>query len=126
MLEEFSLTHFDKNYDWGNLEHRKIWRKDYWNNQIEVEGEKYGYGAIDGREGLEDYIQYGEEVLKDGDLICLYKDGFIKVMKDLEFLKSIMYSDFSMETLDKVSKYTKDRMISKEKTCYFIQYRDKI
>lgn len=60
MLEEFSLTHFDKNYDWGNPEHRKIWRKDYRNNQIEVEGEKYGYGAIDGREGFEAYIQYGE------------------------------------------------------------------
>lgn len=45
-------------------------------------------------------------------------------MKDLEFIKSIKDSDFSMETLDMVSKYTKERQISKEKTCYFIKYRD--
>lgn len=117
-----SAKHYDANYDWSKTEDRKIWRKDYRNNEQEIDGEKLGYGAIDGREGFENFVQYGEELLKPNDLVCLYTDGFIKIMKDLEFIKKIKETDFSMDTLDFISNYTKEKGIKKEKTCYFIKF----
>jgi len=119
-----SAKHFDANYDWSNPEHRKVWRKNYRNNELEFNGEKYGYGAIDGRSGFDPYIQYGEEKLKNGDLVCLYTDGFIKIIGDIGLIKGIKNSNFSMETLDMISKYTKNKCLTKEKTCYFIKYSE--
>lgn len=119
-----SAKHYDANYDWSKTGDRKVWRKKYRNNKLDIEGRKLGYGAVDGRKGFEKYVQYGEEILKSNDLICLYTDGFIKIMKDTEFVKRIKNSDFSMETLDYISNYTKEKILPKEKTCYFIKCKE--
>ena len=119
---ELSAKYYDAHYDWNKPNDRKVWRKDYRNHELNFYGQTLGYGAIDGRAGFEKYIQYGEEKLVNGDLICLYTDGFIKIMKDTEFIRKLKDTEFSMETLQFISKYTKDKNIAKEKTCYFIKY----
>lgn len=119
-----SVKHFDANYNWSKPEDRKVWRKEYRNNEIVVQGGKLGYGAIDGREGFEQYVQYGEEILRQNDLICVYTDGFIKIMRDSEFIKSVKNDIFTMDTIEFISKYTRDKDIKKEKTCYFIKYKE--
>ena len=119
-----SAKYYDDNYDWSKPEDRKVWRKEYRNNELEKDGEKLGYGAIDGRRGYEKYVQYGDEVLKPNDLICLYTDGFIKIMRDLDLVRKIKESTFSMDTLNFISDYIKNKDITKEKTCYFIKYKE--
>jgi len=52
------------------------------NHKIVVDGKEYGYGIIDGREGFEQYLQLGEADLNKGDLVCVYTDGFIKMLQN--------------------------------------------
>ncbi|OGC51689.1 hypothetical protein A2982_03390 [candidate division WWE3 bacterium RIFCSPLOWO2_01_FULL_39_13] len=119
-----SAEYYKAHYDWTKPEERKAWRKDYRNNSFEIDGQTLGYGAIDGREGFDKFVQCGEESLKSNDLICLYTDGFIPAMKDTRFVKEIKNSEFSIESSDFISKYTKRNKMHKEKTCYFIKCID--
>jgi serine/threonine protein phosphatase PrpC len=116
-----SAKYFDANFDWSKSEDRKVWRKDIRNHLQLINGQEIGYGALDGRKGFEQFVQYGEEILKPNDLICLYTDGFIKILRDLDFVKKLKESDFSLNTFEYISNYTKTNGISKEKTCYFIK-----
>lgn len=117
-----SAKHFDVNFNWKTADGRKVWRKEYRNHSFEKDGQKLGYGVIDGRSGFEQFIQYGEEVLKDGDLICLNTDGFIKPLQDKEFIENVKNKPFSDQTFKYISAYTKEKDIYKEKTCYFVKY----
>jgi len=121
---ENSAKYYNAHYDWSRPDDRKVWRKEFRNNTQMIDNKPLGYGAIDGRLGFERFVQYGEEEISNGDLICLYTDGFIKIMKDINFIKSIKENEFTMDTLTQISNYTKDKNITKEKTCYFIKYLD--
>jgi hypothetical protein len=109
-------------YDWQKAEDKKVFRKDMRNNVFIVDRKEYGYGAIDGREGYEKYMQLGEVELKENDLICVYSDGFIKSLADKEFVKSIYCSDLSEDTEKYIKGYLRANKFDKEKTCYFIRY----
>jgi hypothetical protein len=119
---DISANHYNANYDWDKVSDRAVWRKKYRNNTLNIDGQTLGYGAVDGRSGFEKYIQYGEEKLKPNDLICLYTDGFIKIMRDTKFIKKLKGSKFSIDSLNFISKYTQNNQLPKEKTCYFIKY----
>ncbi|PJA87209.1 MAG: hypothetical protein CO141_00615 [Candidatus Moranbacteria bacterium CG_4_9_14_3_um_filter_42_9] len=79
---EISAKYLDGNFDWGKIETRRHWREDIRNHKIVVDGKEYGYGIIDGREGFEQYLQLGEADLNKGDLVCVYTDGFIKMLQN--------------------------------------------
>jgi len=119
---EQSAKYVDGNFDWGKIETRKYWRKDIRNHKIVVDGKEYGYGVIDGRKGFEQFLQLGEVQLKKGDLICVYTDGFIKLLQNLDFIKKLKNNDFTAETFELISNTAKEMGVQEEKTCYFIKY----
>jgi hypothetical protein len=84
-------------------------------------GQVYGYGALDGREGFLDYLQLGEARLKIGDLVCLYTDGFIKLIQDRVFVQWLREERFSPETHEFITSRALELQAHKEKTGYFIQ-----
>ena len=92
------------------------------NNKQKINGEEIGYGAVDGNEGFFQFVQFGEEKLNHGDLICLYTDGFIRLLKDKNFVKHMYESKLELNVFKYISDYTKENKIYQEKTCYFIRY----
>lgn len=120
---EQSAKVLDDNHDWSKPETRKLWRKEIRNNTYMHEGKEYGYGVIDGREGFEKYLQLGEVELKPGDLVCVYTDGFIKLLQDIKFVKGLREQDFSAKTYEYIKEYAIKSGCEKEKTAYFIKYK---
>lgn len=125
MLKSFieqSSKFLDANYDWLKPETRKLWRKDIRNNVYVKDGKEYGYGVIDGRDGFLPYLQLGEVKLKKGYLVCLYTDGFTKMLQDTDFVRGLREQPFSMETYEYIKGYTEKLDTFKEKTGYFIKH----
>ena len=118
-----TFRYFETHYDKSKTKDLKFFKKNLRNHKVVINGQTYGYGAIDGRKGFEQFIQLGEVTLKDNDLICIYSDGFIKPINDLDFVKTIYNSKLTNETLKYLTEYLRKNNISKEKTCYFIRYR---
>lgn len=118
---EQSAKFLDSNYDWSNPETRKLWRKEIRNNTYVHEGKEYGYGVIDGREGFVKYMQLGEVELKTNDLVCVYTDGFIKMLQNIEFVKGLREQSFSSETYEYIKNWSEKLDNYKEKTAYFIK-----
>ncbi len=116
-----SANYLDAHFDWANIETRKLWRKEFRNSKYIANGQMYGYGALDGREGFLDYLQLGEVKLNKGDLVCVYTDGFIKLVQDREFIQGLREGTFSPETHEFINKRALDIQAHKEKTGYFIQ-----
>ena len=119
---EQSAKILDANYDWSKPETRKLWRKEIRNHVYIHEGKKYGYGAIDGRQGFEKYLQLGEVNLKPNDLICIYTDGFIKLIQDLDFVKGLREQAFTAQTYEYIKEYAEKLNSYKEKTAFFIKH----
>jgi hypothetical protein len=117
-----SANYFNKKYDWSNPEHRKIWRKEIGNNSLRAEGnQEIGYGVIDGRDTFIDFLQIGSASIFQGDLVCVYTDGFDEPLKDKNFLNLLFASDFNMDLYEKISNYLRKEDLPKEKTAYFIK-----
>ncbi|MEN9388983.1 MAG: hypothetical protein RLY61_67 [Candidatus Parcubacteria bacterium] len=117
-----SSAHFlDHIYDWSDLQTRKLWRKELRNNQYVVNGTSYGYGALDGREGFLPYLQLGEVELRSGDLVCVYTDGFIKLIQQKDFIQVLREKLFTESTYDFIQQSAQTLHLHKEKTGYFIQ-----
>jgi serine/threonine protein phosphatase PrpC len=117
-----SAKYLDSNFDWSKSETRKLWRKEIRNNIYTHEGKEYGYGAIDGREGFVKYLQLGEVELKPHDLICVYTDGFIKMIQNIEFVKGLREQTLSANTYEYINKWADKLDAHKEKTAYFIKH----
>ncbi len=118
---EQSAKILDSNYDWSKPETRKLWRKEIRNNVYLHDGKEYGYGIIDGREGFIKYLQLGEVDLKQNDLVCVYTDGFIQLLQNMEFVRGIREQEFSGHTFDYIKEYSEKLDTYKEKTAYFIK-----
>jgi len=103
-------------------ETRKLWRKEIRNNTYIHDGNEYGYGVIDGREGFMKYLQLGKVALKPNDLMCVYTDGFIKLLQDLDFVKGLREQSFSAQTYEYIKGYAEKHDAYKEKTAYFIKH----
>lgn len=119
---EQSARYLDTNFDWSQPETRKLWRKEIRNNVYSHGGKEYGYGAIDGREGFVRYLQLGEVELKKDDLVCVYTDGFIKVLQNVEFVKGLREQPFSMDTYEYIKGFSDKLDAYKEKTSYFVKH----
>lgn len=119
---ERSAKILDDNHDWSKPETRKLWRKEIRNNTYTYEGKEYGYGVIDGREGFEKYLQLGEVELKPNDLVCIYTDGFIKLIRDINFVKGLREQQFSAKTYEYIKEFAIKKDPYKEKTGYFIKH----
>jgi ribosomal protein S18 len=119
---EESAKMLNADHNWSNSETRKLWRKEIRNHVYIYKGKKYGYGAIDGRKGFEKYLQLGEVELKSNDLICIYTDGFIPLLQDINFVKGLREQPFSAQTYKYIKKYVEELNSYKEKTAYFIKY----
>ena len=118
---ELSAKYLNENFDWGDIETRRHWREDIRNHKVVIENKEYGYGVIDGREGFEQYLQVGEVELEKGDLVCVYTDGFIKMLQNDEFVKTLKEEPFSAETYRFIEETAVKLQQYKEKTCYFIK-----
>ena len=118
---EISAKYLDSKFDWEQIETRRHWREDIRNHSVTVDGKEYGYGVIDGREGYEQFLQLGEVDLKKGDLVCIYTDGFIKLMQDMDFVKTLKEQPFTADTYKFISDTTSKKGYYKEKTGYFIK-----
>ena len=118
---ENTSKYFDAHYDWSLPEHRKYFRKELRNNTVEVDKKLYGFGSLDGRSGYERFAQYGEESLKDGDLVCIYSAGFIKPLLDTKLAGKLRNEEFSKNVVDA---YCKEKGFHREKTAYFIKYNE--
>ena len=118
---EIAAKYLDSKFDWGKIETRRHWREDIRNHKVFIEGKEYGYGVIDGREGYDQFLQVGEVKLKKGDLVCVYTDGFIKLMQNQEFIRTIKEQPFAADTYKYISDTTSKLDQYKEKTCYFIK-----
>ena len=118
---EMSAKYIDGNFDWGKIETRRHWREDIRNHKVVVEGKEYGYGVIDGREGFDQYLQTGEVALNRDDLVCVYTDGFIKMLQNKEFVKDLKEKPFTAETYKFISDTATKLGQFKEKTGYFIK-----
>jgi len=116
-----SAKYLDTHFDWANIETRKLWRKEFRNSKYIANGQVYGYGALDGREGFLDYLQLGEVRLSKGDLVCVYTDGFIKLVQDRKFIQELRENPFSSETHKFITRKALELQAQKEKTGYFIQ-----
>ena len=112
---------FDANYDWSKTEDRRFFRRDLRNTTYTFGGETYGYGALDGADGYEKYLQLGEVELKAHDLVCVYTDGFIQPLKDLDFVKKLKFEISSDEIRNYIESYCVENGFVKEKTCFFIK-----
>lgn len=121
---EKSSKYLFSQYSWDNLLGRKFWRKNIRNHQIKVGNKTYGYGVLDGHGNYEPFLQTGKVELKKGDLICVYSDGFIKPLQDKEFIKKVRQMDGSPQDLEFISHYLRKNDINKEKSCYFIKYKE--
>jgi hypothetical protein len=119
-----SAALLDENFDWSTKETRKLWRKNIRNNVYPYKGRSYGYGALDGRSGYEKYLQIGQVKLKDGDLICVYTDGFMKLLKIPEFVSHIKNCEFDPAMYKYINSISQHHGVNKEKTCYLIKYYD--
>lgn len=119
---EQSAKFLDSNFDWSKPETRTLWRKEIRNNVYIKDGKEYGYGVIDGREGFIRYLQLGEVELKTNDLICVYTDGFIKMLQNIDFVKGLREKLFSGETYEYINDWANKLGVYKEKTAYFIKY----
>uniref|UniRef100_A0A7C4Y357 PPM-type phosphatase domain-containing protein n=1 Tax=candidate division WWE3 bacterium TaxID=2053526 RepID=A0A7C4Y357_UNCKA len=119
---EQSAKFLDSNYNWSNPETRKLWRKEIRNNVYVKDGKEYGYGVIDGRDGFIKYLQLGEVELKPDDLICVYTDGFIKMLQNTDFVKGLREQPFSAETYEYIKSWSEKLDVYKEKTAYFIKH----
>ncbi|KKS21988.1 MAG: hypothetical protein UU80_C0016G0020 [candidate division WWE3 bacterium GW2011_GWA1_41_8] len=119
---EQSAKILDDNYNWSRPETRKLWRKEIRNNTYIHDGNEYGYGVIDGREGFMKYLQLGKVALKPNDLMCVYTDGFIKLLQDLDFVKGLREQSFSAQTYEYIKGYAEKHDAYKEKTAYFIKH----
>lgn|GEM_PF-2489117 len=118
---ENSSQMYDEHFDWTKADDRKIWRKEIRNHTFKYKGKTYGYGAIDGDGNFKKFLQVGTAKLNLGDLVCLYTDGFIPLLKQVDFIKHIKSHDFSSKTYDYIMKYAQKLDVTKEKTCYFIK-----
>jgi hypothetical protein len=118
---EKSAKILDDNYDWSKPETRKLWRKEIRNNIYTHDGKEYGYGVIDGRKGYERYLQLGEVELKPNDLVCIYTDGFIKLLQNIEFIKELREKPFTPKTYEFIKEFAEKIDSYKEKTAYFIK-----
>jgi serine/threonine protein phosphatase PrpC len=119
---EKSAKYLFSQYNWDDLKGRKFWRKNIRNHQIKVGNKSYGYGALDGHGNYEPFLQIGEIELKKGDFICIYSDGFIKPLEDKEFVAKIRRMNGSLNDLEFIAGYLREKRINKEKSCYFIKY----
>jgi len=118
---EISAKYLDGNFDWGKIETRRHWREDIRNHKVIVEGNEYGYGVIDGREGFDQYLQTGEVTLNKGDLVCVYTDGFIRMLQNKEFVRELKEKSFTADTYKFISETATKLEQHKEKTGYFIK-----
>lgn len=118
---DWSAKYLDAHFDWANIETRKLWRKEFRNSKYIANGQMYGYGALDGREGFLDYLQLGEVKLNKGDLVCVYTDGFIKLVQDRKFIQELRERPFSPETHEFITNKALELQANKEMTGYFIQ-----
>lgn len=118
---DHSANYLDKVHKWEDIETRKHWRKDIRNNTFVYEGIEYGYGAIDGRDGFIKYLQVGTEDLKKDDLVCVYSDGFIPLLIDIELIKQLRDQPFTKDTYSFIQQKAITLNKTKEKTAYFIK-----
>lgn len=118
---EISAKYLDSHFKWEETETKRHWREDVRNHKITFEGKEYGYGVIDGREGFEQFLQLGEVNLKEGDLVCVYTDGFIKLIQNKDFIKTLKENPFTLETYKYIYDMANKLGCLKEKTCYFIK-----
>ena len=117
-----SAKFLNANYDWSKPESRKFWRKELRNHTFVKDGVSYGYGVIDGRPGFDKYLQLGEVDLKPNDLICVYSDGFIPLIREKDLIMNLREKPFTGETFDLIKDFSNKLNITKEKTAYFIKY----
>ena len=117
-----SAKFLNANYDWSKPESRKFWRKELRNHTFVKDGVSYGYGVIDGRPGFDKYLQLGEVDLKPNDLICVYSDGFIPLIREIDLITYLREKPFTGETFDLIKDFSNKLNITKEKTAYFIKY----
>jgi serine/threonine protein phosphatase PrpC len=78
-----------KNWDaMAQNERTKIFHRDFRNN---LSGK--GYGSFTGEPGVRKYYEIDSLVLKSGDLIVFYSDGFVECLKFPEFIKILRSKD---------------------------------
>ena len=80
------MDRFKKLYkDWKSLsagERALIIHRDFRNN---LNGE--GYGSFSGEAGVKKYYEFGNQELKEEDLLVFYSDGFVELLKDKSFVE---------------------------------------
>ena len=65
-----------------------IVRHDFRNNP-----DKTGYGSFTGEEHVRYYYAFGAKKLQKGDMVVLYSDGMVNLLKDGEFIKILRLRD---------------------------------
>lgn len=119
---DLSANYLDSHYKWSDKITRKLWRKEIRNNSFQTESGSIGYGALDGRDGFLPFLQLGEVDLFKGDLVCVYTDGFIKMLLNREFVKGLKETDFSDTAVSFITSTAKKLQQDQEKTGYFIHF----
>lgn len=80
-VKRFNAMHPNAN-TWDILQCQFIIRKYFRNNP-----NKRGYGSFTGQAGVEHYYALGKKQLQKGDMVVLYSDGLVELLKEKSFLK---------------------------------------
>lgn len=82
------LEKISKKNNWNEKQKEIFWRKELRNHP----SGKY-YGTFSGQEGVKKYYAMGNQLIRKGDLIVFYTDGFVEYLKFPEFIKILRRQD---------------------------------